>query len=197
MVTGLVGKSCAGKDIAADYFASKGIAVVDVDALGHEALAANVDRIVEAFGPEVLDGNGAVDRKRLGAMVFSDRDRLERLDGISHPWMRERVVSFVAAHPVCMINCALLEKMDLVGLCDEILFFHAPLEVRTRRAIKRDGISQEAFLMRDRSQKDIGSTLFECGKRVVTILNDSDLEHLYRQLEFYYDTLIGRGYVHG
>ena len=82
-------------------------------------------------------------------------------------------------------------------LCDEILFFHAPLEVRMKRAAMRDGLDEKAFLDRDRSQREIGSTLFECGRRVVTILNDSDLEHLYRQLDFYYATLIGRGYVHG
>ena len=197
MVTGLVGKSCAGKDMAAEFFSSKGIPVVDVDALGHEALAANVDRIVEAFGPGVLKDDGSVDRKRLASIVFADRNCLETLDGISHPWMRRQVEAFVASHDVCMINCALLEKMELVGLCDEILFFHAPLEVRMKRAAMRDGLDEKAFLDRDRSQREIGSTLFECGRRVVTILNDSDLEHLYRQLDFYYATLIGRGYVHG
>lgn len=197
MVIGLVGKSCAGKDVAAARYSQRGVACIDVDALGHESLVVNRGAVAQAFGPSVLNEDGSVNRKALGALVFADAGRLEVLNGISHPWMRSRVEDFIRNRDLCMINCALLEEMDLVPLCDEILFFWAPFEQRMERALKRDGITQEAFRQRDSSQKDIGSTLFECGRRVITIINDRDLEYLYRQLDFYYDTLQTRGYVYG
>ena len=186
MITGLTGRSCSGKDAAAAFFIQKGFEVIDVDRLGHEALAANHDRLVETFGEGILAEDGTVSRRALGNM-----------NSISHPWMCNRVEELVEGKALCFINCALLEKMNLVRLCDEILYFWAPLEERVKRAIQRDGITEEAFLRREANQKEIGSTLFECGRRVITILNNGDKNYLYRQLEFYYDTLLGRGYAHG
>lgn len=197
MVIGLTGKSCAGKDEGARFLSSKGIAVIDVDRLGHEALAVNRDRLVAAFGEGILDADGNVNRRVLGSIVFSSHEKLEILNGISHPWMKEKVVSFIKDKAVCAVNCALLEKMDLVNLCDEILYFYAPLDIRIQRAEKRDGIGREAFLRRNESQNEIGTSLFESGKKVITILNDSDKEYLYRQLASYYDTLLSRGYIYG
>ena len=179
MVIGLTGKSCAGKDEGARFLSSKGIDVIDVDRLGHEALAVNRDRLVSAFGDGILDEHGNVNRKRLGSIVFSSHEKLEILNSISHPWMKEKVAVFIKDKAVCAVNCALLEKMDLVHLCDEILYFYAPLEIRMHRAEKRDGIDKEAFLRRNESQNEIGTTLFESGKKVITILNDSDKEYLY------------------
>lgn len=197
MITGLTGRSCSGKDAAAAFFIQKGFEVIDVDRLGHEALVANRDRLVSAFGEGILAEDGAVSRRALGNIVFSNSELLEKLNSISHPWMCNRVEELVEGKDLCFINCALLEKMNLVRLCDEILYFWAPLEERVKRAIQRDGITEESFLRREANQKEIGSTLFECGRRVITILNDGDKNYLYRQLEFYYDTLLGRGYAHG
>lgn len=197
MVIGLTGKSCSGKDVAASYFAAKGLAVVDVDKLGHEALVANHDLLVETFGKGIEKADGTIDRKALGAIVFSDASQLARLDGISHPWMRSQVIDFIGRHEVSIINCALLERMRLVELCDEVLFFLSPLEQRIERAMGRDGTTREAFLRREASQQDIGQEIFSSGRRIITIMNDSTKAHLSRQLDFYYDTLVGRGYVHG
>lgn len=197
MIIGLTGRSCAGKDAAAEWFSQRGLQVLDVDRLGHEALIAQKEKIVEAFSPSVLNGEGQVDRKKLSQIVFGHPEQLEKLNSISHPWMKKRAEDFVSCHEWGLINCALLEKMDLVRLCGEILYFYAPLEQRCMRALQRDGISEEAFMRREASQSDIGQSLFNSGKRVITILNDKDREYLYRQLDFYYATLLDRGYVYG
>ena len=197
MIIGLTGRSCAGKDAAAEWFSQRGLQVLDVDRLGHEALIAQKERIVEAFSPSVLNSEGQVDRKKLSQIVFGHPEQLEKLNSISHPWMKKRTEDFVSCHEWGLINCALLEKMDLVRLCGEILYFYAPLEQRCMRALQRDGISEEAFMRREASQSDIGQSLFNSGKRVITILNDKDREYLYRQLDFYYATLLDRGYVYG
>ncbi len=194
MVIGVVGKSCAGKDAVVSFLEEKGIVSVNVDKLGHEALHENKSLIEESFGADVIK-NGEVDRKVLGPIVFADPLKLEKLNSITHPWMVQKVEEFTKANEICTINAALLESMDLVRLCDEILYVYAPLEIRVERGTKRDSLTKEAFLRRNENQKEIGSTLFESGKRVITIINDADKEYLYRQVQYYCDILKARGLI--
>lgn len=193
MVIGVTGRSCSGKDVAVAMLEEKGIPSVNVDKLGHQALLCNKEKIIDAFGEDVLT-DGEVDRRKLGLIVFSDSGKLERLNSISHPWMVEKVEEFTSSHSLCTVNAALLEKMGLVRLCDDILYVFAPYGIREERALKRDALSKEAFRNRSASQKEIGSTLFSCGKRVITIINDKEKEYLYRQMELYCDILRTRGY---
>ena len=197
MVIGLVGRSCAGKDEGARYLAGRGLPVIDVDKLGHKALEMNKAALVEAFGQGIISPDGSVDRKTLGPIVFQDASKLEVLNGITHPWMADEVRAFVHSHEDAVINCALLESMGLVELCDDVLLFWAPQEVRAGRAMERDGITMEAFLKRDAAQKKIGSSLLASGRHCILILNDGGREQLYRQLGFYCDILKDRGCVYG
>jgi len=194
MVIGVVGKSCAGKDAVVSFLEDKGIASVNVDKLGHEALNENISLIEEAFGPEVIE-DGSVNRKALAPIVFSDPLKLEKLNSITHPWMVKKTEELTKNMTICTINAALLESMGLVRLCDEILYVYAPLELRLERGMQRDGLTKEAFLSRNENQKEIGSTLFESGKRVITIINDADKEYLYRQVQYYCDILKARGLI--
>ena len=196
MVIGVVGKSCSGKDEAVKYLVNAGFFEINVDKLGHEALVKNKERLVEAFGNVILT-NDNVDRKILGPIVFSDPEKLKTLNSITHPWMCEETERLTKANPNSVINAALLESMGLVRLCDEILYVFAPLEQRLMRALKRDDITEEKFLARNRNQRDIGLSLLESGKRVITIINDQDKEYLYRQLSLYCDRLKTRGYING
>ena len=196
MVTGVVGKSCSGKDSAVKYLVENGFHEINVDHLGHMALDMKKDELVSAFGAGIIR-DGRVDRKILGPIVFSDPEKLAVLNSITHPWMCEEVKRLTQEHENTCINAALLESMGLVPLCDEVLYVFAPLEMRTERAVKRDGITREGFLQRDKNQKNIGLTLLESGRRVITIINDQDEEYLYRQLSMYCDRLKSRGYING
>lgn len=196
MVIGVVGKSCSGKDEAVKYLVGAGFFEINVDKLGHEALENNKEKLIEAFGQIIIE-NGKVDRKVLGPIVFSDPDKLKTLNSITHPWMCEETERLTKEHSNSVINAALLESMGLVRLCDEVLYVFAPLEQRLLRALKRDNITKEKFLDRNRNQKDIGLSLLESGKRVITIINDQDKEYLYRQLSLYCDRLKNRGYING
>ena len=85
MIIGLTGKSCSGKDYVSHMFGDEFL-VIDEDHLGHIALDVNKDKLVDAFGEDILR-DGKVDRKKLGPIVFSDKEKLEKLNSISHPWM--------------------------------------------------------------------------------------------------------------
>jgi dephospho-CoA kinase len=96
-VIGVAGTCCSGKDQVTNWLLERGWHEINVDQIGHEALAANHTRIVAAFGPTILDERGTIDRRRLGSIVFSDPRQLARLESIVHPWMRSAVKAEIAA----------------------------------------------------------------------------------------------------
>ena len=187
MIVGLTGKSCSGKDTAAALLDERFV-VIDEDGLGHEALEMNTDKLVSAFGEGILT-DGKVDRRKLGPLVFSSPEKLETLNGITHPWMVEETLrrcrEIEKEGKIAVINAAILESMGFVPYCNEIIYVMSPLEKRIERAQKRNGTSREDFLRRAESQKDIGSTLFSSGKKVITIINDKEMEALSRQVSAY------------
>lgn len=195
MVIGLTGRSCAGKDEVASIFKKKGFFVIDEDGLGHEALDANIGRIGEAFPDAVKDGK--VDRKVLGRIVFSNPGGLEKLESISHPWMRMETGRLVrkalSEGRVVVINAAILARLGLVELCDEVVFVDAPFEIRARRAALRDGVDEAAFAKREENQQDIYPDFETFGKKIVKIINDHEKKQLYRQVEDYCGSIIDRG----
>ena len=139
MVVGVAGKLGSGKSSVAGFLADAGWRVIDVDLLGHRALATERDRIVDAFGRGVLDSEGRIDRRRLGPLVFANADARRRLDVIVHPVMVRSVKTLVAADPSrTAIDAALLNPMGLDALCDLVLWVHAPLLLRLYRALVVD-----------------------------------------------------------
>ncbi len=193
MIVGLTGKICAGKDTFASMLPSDRFTVIDVDGLGHQALMHGRQKIREAFGDEVIAPDGSIDRKVLGRIVFSDPNKLDILNGITHPWMVEEAVAEArkaeSEGKIAVINAALLESMGLVRYCDSLVLVTAPYELREKRAAERSGLSPEEFRKRSEAQKEIGLSLFSSGRKVVTIINDSDKDSLSRQVSFYYDTI--------
>ncbi len=188
MIIGLTGKSCAGKDTVAALLPPDRFTVIDVDALGHVALEANHKALREAFGDGIFSADGKVDRKVLGPIVFSNPEKLKTLNAITHPWMRDEALRM--AHEAesegkrAVINAALLESMGFVPCCDLIVLVVAPYDVRAKRALERDGMTEERFRDRAAAQKDIGLSLLQSGRRVITILNDSDKDTISRQVSF-------------
>lgn len=156
MVIGLTGKYCAGKDRAARVFEKHGFFVIDVDALGHEVLAAHAARVLESFGPSVGAADGGVDRRKLGRLVFADPSALARLEAIVHPPMVSRVKELIAEKGGdIVVNAAILHHMGLHVLCDAVVCVTAPLLIRLARAVRRDALSVRDALARVRSQRGV------------------------------------------
>ncbi|MBN1687362.1 MAG: dephospho-CoA kinase [Spirochaetales bacterium] len=155
MVIGVTGGYCAGKDAAARILARHGIIEINEDEIGHEALQALKGPIIEAFGVSILRGDGAIDRRVLGSVVFSHLEALKRLEDIVHPWMveetRKRIAAAGSTH--VEVNAAILHRMGLHLLCDVVLIIDAPLPVRFLRARKRDGLSIRETVKRLRIQR--------------------------------------------
>jgi len=97
---GLTGGIGSGKSAVADLFAALGVVVVDSDALAHELTApggAAMPRIAQAFGKTYLQADGALDRKAMRELAFSDPTAKQRLEGILHPMIRDLADQRIAA----------------------------------------------------------------------------------------------------
>jgi dephospho-CoA kinase len=99
-VIGLTGGMGAGKSTVAALLAELGAAVIDADRIGHEVYRPGSEgfrRLVETFGPGVVDADGTIDRRALGALVFADRAALARLNAIVHPLIAAEIARRLAA----------------------------------------------------------------------------------------------------
>lgn len=188
VVVGVAGKCCAGKDEVTRWLLARGFREVNVDRIGHEALAVKHREIVAAFGPEIVTDGVTIDRAVLGARVFADKAERLRLEAIVHPWMRERVTEEVAAfreHPDAaglVINAALLFPMALDRLCDRILLVRAPLLQRVRRARERDDLSLRRMVRRLWAQRALDTQAHRSPADTIIVENGRSREELYRRL---------------
>jgi dephospho-CoA kinase len=180
---------------------------INVDRVGHEALAAEHARIVATFGREIVDERGTIDRRKLGNIVFSDRHQLHRLEHIVHPWMRDAVRREIEAWRAgggatdaddsgtpgggerssggargLVINAALLFYMDLDSLCDAVLLVRAPLWARFRRARRRDDLSFRRILHRLWTQRRLDTQALSSPAETITVENGRTLEVLFERL---------------
>ncbi|MGH0052074.1 MAG: dephospho-CoA kinase [Sphaerochaetaceae bacterium] len=193
VVIGLTGRACAGKDQYAQVFATLGCQVVDVDSLGHDALEKSKERLIKEFGSQVLS-DGKVDRKALGAMVFSDQKKLRELESITHPVMVEQCKQYIREaklqqKPAIILNAALLKRMNLELLCDQVLFIKAPFLLRFFRCKGREGLSFKRFWKREQAQKDIVPKANIAGLSVVVLCNLLSKRVIHRQITTYCDTI--------
>jgi len=125
---GLTGGIASGKSQLGRILAALGAFVVDADRVAHEAYAPGTvgfDTLVHAFGNSIVGDDGAIDRRRLGATVFGDPERLVQLTGIVWPLARRRVETLQAQHralatPVFVVEAPLLYDAGWQDLFDEV-----------------------------------------------------------------------------
>ncbi len=158
-VIGVTGGSGAGKTTALQALEELGACVIDCDALYHELLASSkpmLDELEAAFPSAVSDG--AVDRKALGAIVFSDPEALLRLNAITHRYVREAVEQRLREYAMEGFTLAAVDAAELIagGLGERCLATVAVIadeQRRIERITARDGIDRETALRRIRAQK--------------------------------------------
>ncbi|HOX18610.1 MAG TPA: dephospho-CoA kinase [Spirochaetales bacterium] len=187
ILLGLTGGWAAGKNAAAALLEERGWRTVDVDRLGHAALESKAAEVAALLGPGVLDAAGRPLRKAIGALVFADPALLARYEALVHPAMNALVDAEIAyaerdGVPLCL-NAAVLYRMPHAASCDAIVEVRAPLFIRLRRGMRRDGLSLGAAFARVRSQ----APLLALGRRYAAkrriLLNSAGLAALERALD--------------
>ena len=161
LVIGLTGGIAAGKSTAASLLRELGAAVIDADRLGHrvyEPGTRGFDRVVEAFGPNVVADDGTIDRRVLGGKVFGKPETLKTLTDIVWPLIRELAAEEIEqlraedADRVVVLEAAVLLEADWDDLVDEVWVVVVDPEVAIERLVSRDGMSRDDALARIRSQ---------------------------------------------
>jgi len=157
VVLGLTGGTGAGKTSALRAIEALGGTVVDCDAVYHEMLdtSQTLKEDIHACFPGVFDGNGKLDRQKLGQEVFRDKHRLEQLNDIIFrhliPEVRCRLTE--SSSRLCAVDAINLLESGLDALCDRTIAVTSPLELRVRRIMARDGITEQYARMRIAAQK--------------------------------------------
>jgi len=149
MRVGLTGGVASGKSTVAAILESLGAVVVDADQLAREVVqpgTPGLAAVLEAFGPDLLAGDGSLDRPALGKVVFSDERARRRLEGILHPLIRARAAEIEAeAGPDAVVvhDIPLLAETGQAAGFDAVLVVDVPVPTQIERMVADRGMSRE------------------------------------------------------
>ncbi|MGY1701097.1 dephospho-CoA kinase [Geodermatophilus sp. SYSU D00766] len=182
---GLTGGIGSGKSTVAALLAARGALVVDSDAIAREVVepgTPGLAAVADAFGPQVLTADGALDRAALASIVFRDPRARARLDGIVHPLVRARAQEVVAEAPpdaVVVQDVPLLVETGQAGRFDLVLVVETDLETRLARLVRR-GLSED-----DARARIAAQATDEQRRAVADVVldNSGDPDALARQVE--------------
>jgi len=155
-VIGLTGGIGSGKSSVAAILKEQGAEILNADLVGHEAYQPGrpaYDDIVAEFGQDVVAEDGTIDRQKLGPIVFADPARLERLNAITHPRMKEMMREKLReleeqGVDTVVLEAALLFDAKWEDLTDEVWCTAVDAETAAQRTSERSGIPVEQVLER-------------------------------------------------
>jgi dephospho-CoA kinase len=151
IVIGLTGGIASGKSAASAMLTERGALVIDADKVGHEAYQRGggcYEKVVAAFGQDVVSPDGEIDRKALGGKVFGDPALRKRLESIVWPWMRDTMDKRLAdlrrqGTPVVVLEAAVLIEADWTPITDQVWVVVVPPELARERLMARNGLTAE------------------------------------------------------
>ena len=198
LVLGITGGVGAGKSTVLAYMEEAyGARILQADLAAHRLMEPGEDcyrQIVSAFGRGILDGEGRIDRKRLGNLVFGKEEEIGRLNGIVHPAVRTYITQAIEEEnrkgtPLMAIEAALLIECGYGAVCGELWYIYASEEVRRERLKatrgysdgRIDGIfasqlSEEEFRAGSQEIIDTGISLESTKRQVDALLAARGLE---------------------
>ena len=178
LLVGLTGSIGTGKSTVSRMFAHLGARVLDADVLAREVVMPGQPaylKIVEEFGPQVVQEDGALDRKALGLIVFADPARRKRLEEITHPAIglrQQRILSVLdeeAFEGIVIWDVALLFETGGVARMDRVVVVATDPDTELARLMARDGLTEDAARGRIASQMPVA----EKAKRAHYMIDNS------------------------
>jgi dephospho-CoA kinase len=159
---GLTGGIACGKSIVRRHFESQGVATLDADEIVHDLLGPDTEvtrAVADTFG-DVLAPDGSVDRKALGAIVFSDEAARRKLNAIVHPGVWRAIDAFFkraeeSGEPLAVVDAALMIETGSHERYDVMVIVACSEDVQLERLMARDGLSTSEAHRRISSQMPI------------------------------------------
>ncbi|MCG9969383.1 dephospho-CoA kinase [Pelotomaculum terephthalicicum JT] len=191
LIIGLTGNIGSGKSTVSRYLESLGSTVIDADQVAREIVQPGspaLKEIVRVFGTRVLNSEGALDRKKMGSIVFTDPDARVKLNGITHPRIVEAIEKEKlklnnlpgSRDKLLVIDAPLLIEAGLHKSVDEIWVVKVDDQKQIERLIERDGLSDEEAKKRVAAQMPQAEKL-KYARRVID--NNGSPEETKRQID--------------
>lgn len=155
-VIGLTGHTGSGKTTACKVFLEQGFLVVDCDKLAHTVIDTDCKKdLVVAFSEDILTKDDKIDRPKLAKIVFSDKEKLDILNSISHREIIKKVKNIINSNQnrIIVLDAPTLFESKADSLCNITIALSAKDEFLLDRIIKRDNITLEKAKMRLKNQK--------------------------------------------
>lgn len=151
-IIGLIGGIASGKSKMTERFQKMGAGVIDCDKLAHSLYEPGEEcyqAMIDAFGQQIVEADGRIDRKKLGAIVFADKGRLQELNNIVWPNLlkkskqRVKELNEGEGKEIIVLEAAVLLQAGWESECHEIWSCIIPSEVATQRIMERNNLSEE------------------------------------------------------
>jgi dephospho-CoA kinase len=185
---GLTGGIASGKSTVAARWRRRGLTVIDADEIAREVVAPGTEglqKLVGAFGPEVLAADGSLDRKRVATLAFADEEKRRGLEAVIHPLIaaasRERAArSEALGEPLACYEAALLVERGLADSFRPLVVVTSRGESQVARTVLRDGVTEAEALARIRAQLPLERKIAVADW---VIDNDGSLEELWARAD--------------
>lgn len=185
---GLTGGIASGKSTVARILREMGHSVVDADALSRLVVAKNgpaYREVLSVFGPDFVDGNGDLDRKKLGQIVFADKKKRVQLEQIVHPKVKylallEKSRLETEGKNIAFYDVPLLYEKNLEAEFDAILLVYAPESIQIERMMIRNGYSESEARERMQAQIPIEQKLL---RSPLVVMNTGKIEDLKMEIK--------------
>lgn len=192
MILGLTGGIASGKSTVSNIFKKYGIYIADADKIAKELGNRKdvIDEIGEKISKTVIDENGSVDRAKLKEIVFSDKSKLEILNKIYHPKIREefkKIKLNSSKNDIIIFDVPLLFETGMYTLCDKNILVYVNEDIQIERLIARDGITKELAKKIIDSQMSLDE---KKSKSDILIENNDSLEELEKKVEMVYKKIL-------
>ncbi|OTN90114.1 dephospho-CoA kinase [Enterococcus sp. 7E2_DIV0204] len=162
MILGLTGGIATGKSTVVKVFKELGFPVVDADVIAREVVEVGrpaLAKIVSTFGTEMLQPDGSLDRKKLGALVFSDEEKRQKLNALLSPFLREAILSQIEKKKdqasLVVVDIPLLYEGGYENDMDQVAVVYVPETIQLDRLMERDHLTEQEAWQRINSQLSI------------------------------------------
>jgi dephospho-CoA kinase len=183
-VIGLVGNLGSGKSLVRKMLERLGGLGIDADLVSHRILLKTSPahrQVVDAFGIEILNEKGEIDRKKLAVLVFSNPERLSQLEKLVHPAVEDACKKIIAdsTAPFVVIEAIKLLESGLVQECDSIWAVNVPPEIQIERVMRTRGMTRDQALQRIQHQSHPNE---KAGFAQVIIENSGGVDSTWKQV---------------
>lgn len=185
---GLTGGIASGKSTVAAMLRERGFPVLEADKISHALIepgGAAYEEVIARFGGEILDGNGRIDRTKLGAIVFTDREKLDQLNGIIHPRVEVEIgkqlveLEKSGSYAAAFVEAALIFEAKLHARLDGVVVAWCLPEQQLARLMER-GMSEVVARQRIAMQMPVEKKLSLAAEKIDC---SGSLEETRRQVE--------------